>query len=347
MNREDYAESHSFVWFIGVVEDINDPEEMGRVRVRCFGFHDANKITIPTESLPWASVMTSVTSASTSGVGNSSTGLVQGSWVVGFFRDGTSAQDPLIMGSLPSSHLTKNENKNIGFSDPDSVYPLEEKLAEPDVPREARKDFTNSYSYITKSEAKDKYKGISTANSGPSWNFPNVADVIKPTYPLNHVHAFADNSNVIEYDSTKDSHRFSHVGPNKTFTEIDKDGNESQVITGARYKVIAKGDNVYITGGCNLTIEGGCRTKIDGNWEIYVNGNKNEVVTGNVTETIKKNKTESVSGTIDQTAGTKGESTQSVSTIMGGGTVTQKITGNFKQEVTGNIDIDANRIDLN
>jgi hypothetical protein len=293
MNREDYAESHSFVWFIGVVEDINDPMEMGRVRVRCFGYHDANKIAIPTESLPWGSVMTPVTSASTSGVGNSSTGLVQGSWVVGFFRDGTSAQDPVIMGSLPSQHVSKNENKNIGFSDPDSVYPLSDKLSEPDVPREARKNFINSYSYITKSEAKDKYKGIPTANNGPSWNFPSVSDVIKPVYPSNHVHAFADNSNVIEYDSSASpsgpNHRFSHVGPNKTFTEIDREGNESQVITGARYKVIAKGDNVYITGGCNLTIEGGCRTKIDGNWEIYVNGNKNEVITGSETRKVTGN----------------------------------------------------------
>ena len=94
MNGEDYAGQHKFVWFIGVVEDINDPEEMGRVRVRCFGYHNGNTDAIPTASLPWASVMNGVTSASTTGVGNSSTGLVQGSWVVGFFRDGTSAQDP-------------------------------------------------------------------------------------------------------------------------------------------------------------------------------------------------------------------------------------------------------------
>ena len=37
----------------------------------------------------------------------------------------------------------------------------------------------------------------------------------------------------------------------------------------------------------------------------------------------------------------------SVSTIQSGGTVTQKITGNYKQVVTGNIDIDAARIELN
>ena len=28
-----------FIWFVGVVEDRNDPDQLGRVRVRCLGFH--------------------------------------------------------------------------------------------------------------------------------------------------------------------------------------------------------------------------------------------------------------------------------------------------------------------
>ena len=28
-----------FVWFIGVVEDRNDPSKLGRVKVRCLGFY--------------------------------------------------------------------------------------------------------------------------------------------------------------------------------------------------------------------------------------------------------------------------------------------------------------------
>ena len=36
-----------FQWFVGVVEDRNDPKYLGRVRVRCLGHHteDKNKIT--------------------------------------------------------------------------------------------------------------------------------------------------------------------------------------------------------------------------------------------------------------------------------------------------------------
>lgn len=38
----------------GVVEDINDPEKAGRVRIRVLGIHSDNKAYVKTEQLPWA-----------------------------------------------------------------------------------------------------------------------------------------------------------------------------------------------------------------------------------------------------------------------------------------------------
>ena len=90
-----------FVWFVGVVEDRLDPTFTGRVRVRCLGYHTENLIKLPTEDLPWSHVMNPVTSATVSGVGQTPLGLVEGSWVMGFFRDGAEAQQPVIMGALP------------------------------------------------------------------------------------------------------------------------------------------------------------------------------------------------------------------------------------------------------
>jgi hypothetical protein len=43
-----------FVWFFGLVEDRDDPKQVGRVRVRCFGFHDQDDGQLPTTALPWA-----------------------------------------------------------------------------------------------------------------------------------------------------------------------------------------------------------------------------------------------------------------------------------------------------
>jgi hypothetical protein len=87
-------------FYVGVVEDRFDPMEMGRCRVRVFGVHTDDKNSLPTADLPWAMSMTPVTSASTSGVGNSPTGVVHGSWVLGFYLDGEDKQQFMMMGTL-------------------------------------------------------------------------------------------------------------------------------------------------------------------------------------------------------------------------------------------------------
>ena len=77
----------NFVWFFGVIEDIIDPLNIGRVKVRCYGWHTEDREVLPPEGLPWAQVMMPVTSASMAGVGQSPTGLIEGSHVMGFFMD--------------------------------------------------------------------------------------------------------------------------------------------------------------------------------------------------------------------------------------------------------------------
>ncbi len=86
--------------FKGIVEDRNDPLFLGRVRVRVIGYHTANKTDIPTETLPWASVMQPVYSAAMSGVGHSPIGLVEGTTVLLIFNDHDDMQDPIIIGTL-------------------------------------------------------------------------------------------------------------------------------------------------------------------------------------------------------------------------------------------------------
>ena len=106
-----------FIWFVGVVEDRNDPDQLGRVRVRCLGFHTDNLTALPTADLPWAHVMHPVTDPSMHGMGNSPSFLVEGSWVVGFFRDSKEKQQPLIIGTLPGVPKSV-ANPAKGFNDP-------------------------------------------------------------------------------------------------------------------------------------------------------------------------------------------------------------------------------------
>ncbi len=91
-----------FCWFTGIVEDIQDPDGLDRVRVRAIGYHSDDKGEVPTASLPLATVMGSTLNAGHKGIGSNHQ-LVIGSWVIGFFRDGASAQDPVIMGTIASS----------------------------------------------------------------------------------------------------------------------------------------------------------------------------------------------------------------------------------------------------
>ena len=97
--------SNELVWWTGVVEDRDDPEKLGRCRVRVFGYHTSDTAALPTSDLPWALPMQSITSAATSGVGSAPVGIVPGTWVVGWFMDGEEAQRPLIIGTLAGKPL--------------------------------------------------------------------------------------------------------------------------------------------------------------------------------------------------------------------------------------------------
>lgn len=82
------------MFFVGVVEDRDDPRAEGRVKVRAFGVHGSNR-DIPTTELPWATLI----------IGNHDVNFTPpplNAWVFGFFIDGRDAQQPMILGLIPS-----------------------------------------------------------------------------------------------------------------------------------------------------------------------------------------------------------------------------------------------------
>jgi len=132
--------------FYGIVEDRQDPLKVGRVRVRVHGIHSDDKQLIATPDLPWAQVILPTTSAGLSGFGTQH-GLVEGSTVFGFFRDGELCQQPVIMGTaagIPQSgyretitkdQLTRDVEK--GFNDPRGLTTAEYD-GKPDGPNPAQ-----------------------------------------------------------------------------------------------------------------------------------------------------------------------------------------------------------------
>ena len=94
-----------FYWFVGIVEDnTTDELKLGGCKVRVFGVHE----DLPTERLPDAVLMMPTTSGSFQGIGDTP-GLLAGSFVFGFFLDGSAKRYPMIIGTMP---YLPGENEN-------------------------------------------------------------------------------------------------------------------------------------------------------------------------------------------------------------------------------------------
>jgi len=152
IDTKDFMGLDGFVWWYGVVEDRKDPLYLGRVKVRCIGFHTDDKTSqgIPTAELPWAQVINPIHSSGISGVGFSPTGLMEGSHVFGFFRDGRDAQEPVVLGSCVGIPGTI-ANSERGFFDP---RPFSERKTYPYPPffidryDDGRKAFIVEYKHV-------------------------------------------------------------------------------------------------------------------------------------------------------------------------------------------------------
>ena len=285
-----------FNWFIGVIESRQDPEHCGRVRVRCLGHHTDDTNLIPTADLPWAHVMMPVTAGANSGIGFSPHFLLEGTWVVGFFRD-PAMQEPVVMGALPgrnnsvttdftiaSSSETGGQSKKGGFKDPAGKYPLELYINSVDTNLLAQNDpgdTSDGHDYSKQTQAHPSYgvKGGSEVNDKvhPKWKYlvgkaltevelqqvPSTQE--KSAYPFNHVFE-SESGHYVEFDDTKDNERIHLYHRKGTLIEIDKDG----------HVVLKTPDNVNMT-----TIIGGDQdTYVKGNYSLTVDGNMNIHCTG-------------------------------------------------------------------
>lgn len=112
-----------FIHFFGIVEDITDPLHLGRTKVRIFGIHNPDIIMLPTDELPWAMPILPVTTAGISGIGHSPTGLVRGSMVMGFFLDGESMQQPMVLGSIPGTNQWTREQREYFAEHSEGAFP--------------------------------------------------------------------------------------------------------------------------------------------------------------------------------------------------------------------------------
>ena len=144
-------------FYTGVVEDRFDPLSLGRVRVRLYGLHTDDKKLISTGDLPWSDVLMPTTSPSLSGLGLSPHGLVDGSTVMGFFRDEDEMQDFVVIGSL--------------FGRPSEKYKIDGGDSNKQVDRGPDKGFNDSR-YADSAAFKDSVDGEKNSSTGRSRSSP-------------------------------------------------------------------------------------------------------------------------------------------------------------------------------
>ena len=294
-----------FQWFVGVVEDRQDPKKLGRVRVRCLGYYTENHGDLPTSDLPWAHPLNPITSATVSGVGQTPLGVVEGTWVVGFFHDGAEAHQPIIFGTLPG--VPKNlpvKDAGKGFQDRlNGNYPKYKD--EPDTNRLAVNDTDNPHPTLTLRKA-DRDLAVGTAQidgvtegvaqtasdldtdiSGV-WNEP-VTDYAS-TYHHNHVME-TEGGHLREYDDTVNAKRIHERHASGTAYEILNDGTRITRVVSNNYQITAEDDFVHIKGTGRPTFDKGLRVRVNGsgaagnNYSIEVGNGSNlniEVNGGNI-----------------------------------------------------------------
>jgi hypothetical protein len=124
-----------FYWWVGEVEDNEDPLNVGRVKVRVLNYYtDPNgqsNSNLPTKDLPWATVLHTTAQAGNDGQGESSGQLQPGAIVMGFFLDGESAQMPVVMGVLRTRKGEQSTEKQFLFTGqdiPEGIAPNASKM---------------------------------------------------------------------------------------------------------------------------------------------------------------------------------------------------------------------------
>jgi hypothetical protein len=277
--------------------------------------------------------MMPVTAGANSGVGMSPHFLIEGTWVVGFFRD-PAKQEPVIMGALPGMNTKETTNFTIaassevggkslggGFKDPNAKYPSELYLDIADTNLLAQEAFDTHPSKSIK-DAKDSWSTASGSAEQPATTQSSAK------YPTNHVFE-TETGHYVEFDDTEGNERIHLYHKKGTFIEIDSAGNMIIKTVGNVTNIVAGNMDTYVKGnysvsaGGNIDIyaKGNLTEKVDGNVKTTITGNVESVITGSLTEEVTMNVTQDYKINLTTTIGALGSIKASAAMVVGGSSI--------------------------
>lgn len=302
-----------FVWFFGVVEDRQDPLGLGRVKVRCYGWHSESLVDIPTENLPWATMSHSTNNRSFSTPR-------EADLVFGFFADGRSGQIPIIIGIVPG-YFTNPPNTGAGFNDLRSQATLKISPKKP-VSREYKTDgsgivikeantanssvveslrhpnsdeqgnsaisavtrYGNLDNTVIAARKKNLDKDIQTAG-GLQWSEPYPA--YNALYPYNNA-TETESGHVFELDDTPKSERINITHRSGSYTEWFPSGSKVEKVTKSNYSIVMADDHVHVMGKVLITVDSDAYIKVLGDVKLEVGNDLEANVSGSMNLSIKE-----------------------------------------------------------
>ena len=292
--------------YYGVVESRADPKQLGRVKVRVLGIHTEDKVQLPTDDLPWATVLSH--DGSNSGLGTSPSFYVEGTWVLVSFFD-KDRQEPLVLGGLPGIPAALG-NPDVGFNDPNrrstdsssddytvSVYPAAVNTS--DVHENARGSLTavspaarDSIRKTAVPTADFDSTTVSTvggsltvaASDGSTFDEPLVIDggttdtvgTYKPTYTKNHVYS-TENGQLFELDDTEGYQRIAITHSAGSYQEYSNDGTYVSHIVSKMFEVVSSDKSSLVEGDVVETIDKGLKIKVN---KLEASGNNYDIEVG-------------------------------------------------------------------
>ena len=244
----------SFVWWIGRVEDIMDPMQIGRLKVKIYGYYD----DIDKDKLPWASVVGPIQSSSFEENGYSPTGCRVGSTVMGFFMDGDDAQVPVVTGTL------------YGVND---LFPGAVEKKNGKYHKDKKKQWgAGPYKHPgTKFAAKYPDNHTISGHSGTQVEMDNTAGEERIAFQHPKGHWIEMNKDEIIIHSDKDW----YLGVKKDQTTIIKQNSD---------KYVGKNLTLIVDGDVNIKVKGNWTQEVKGNYELKIGGSRNIKVGSSTTE---------------------------------------------------------------
>ena len=246
MDKQFQESSLNPEWFTGIVEDRQDPLNLGRVRVRILGRNGIDLNLLPTNNLPWAQVLLPTNNPNPYPP-------KEGDQVFGMFIDGKNAQSPIILGVFPS--IPQNAAvPNQGFND---VRTTEQLAKAPVKPNESATNYPRNLdeptsSRLYRNESTDK-SIVSLKESRRIPEEPSSGYAAIP--PYNNVYE-SESGHAIEIDDTPGAERLHFYHRSGSYVEYEANGDRVERIQNDKFTVVIGNDTVYVEGDVNVKVNG-------------------------------------------------------------------------------------------